>query len=367
MKLSNSGAGTVTSAGRLGTVTQTAPLSSGRLNGSITAVDGSGNGSFSINGVSIAYNVNNDSLSGVLDRITQSTAGVTATYDALNDKVILTNKSTGNMGIALNETGGGLLDALNLSTTVTSPGSLVAGTDAKFRVNDGDWISSTSNTFDSTVHGITGLSITANSTGTQTLSVQSDTSTMQTSIQDFITKFNSLQDLIEDKTKADVQGTTVNTGVLYNNREVQTWARQLHQMAFGQIPGVTGSITHLDDLGIDFDGTTGHLAIKNEAKLNTALANNPADVQSYFNGNGFGLVPSMYGMLTTLMTDDTSAADRVRKTSLDIDGQITTLQARLDAERESLTNSFIGMLDAQSAAQSQNQALTNAFFKNNSS
>lgn len=367
LKLSNSGTGVVTSAGKLGTASQTATLANARLSSAITAVDGTGAGSFSINGVSIGYNVNSDTLTSVMDRINQSTAGVVATYDALNDKFVLTNKSTGNVGITVDEGAGGLLDALNLTTTVAAPGSLTAGTDAKFRVNDGDWITSTSNTLDSAVHGITGLSITANSTGTQTLSVQSDSSTMQTAVQDFLDKFNALQDLIEDKTKSTVNGTTVDTGILYDNREVQTWARTLHQLAFNPPSGVSGSITHLDDLGIDFDGTTGHLAIKDVAKFNTALSNKPQDVQSYFSDNGHGLVPDMYGVLTTLMTNDGSAQESIRKSSRDIGDQITTLQARLDAERQSLTDSFIKMLDAQSAAQSQNQALTNAFFKNNSS
>src|SRR5690349_17288770 len=75
---------------------------------------------------------------------------------------------------------------------------------------------------------------------------------------------------------------TVSTSVLSSNREVQEWARDLQKMAFNVVSGVTGSITHLDDLGIDFDGTTGHLKIADSSKFNNALTNKPADVQSYF-------------------------------------------------------------------------------------
>ena len=57
----------------------------------ITAVNGSGDGSFKLNGVSIAYNVNTDTISSVLTRINDSSAGVTAAYDAVNDRFTLSN------------------------------------------------------------------------------------------------------------------------------------------------------------------------------------------------------------------------------------------------------------------------------------
>jgi flagellar hook-associated protein 2 len=74
----------------------------------------SGNGSFAVNGVSIAYNVNTDSLSTILSRINASSAGVTAAFDSLNDRVVFTNKTTGDLGLNLSEAAGGLVDALGL-------------------------------------------------------------------------------------------------------------------------------------------------------------------------------------------------------------------------------------------------------------
>jgi hypothetical protein len=51
-------------------------------------------GSISVNGVSIDIDVNTDSLNDVLDRITASEAGVTASYDSNSKRVSLTSKDT---------------------------------------------------------------------------------------------------------------------------------------------------------------------------------------------------------------------------------------------------------------------------------
>jgi flagellar hook-associated protein 2 len=359
MKLASNGAGSVSSSGKLGIVNNAATLASSGL-ASITNVDGSGNGSFSINGVALSYNINSDTLTSILGKINNSTAGVTATYDSVNDQVTLTNKATGNVALNVSEGAGGLLDALGLTVAGAQSNT---GTDAKFTVNDGATVfTSPSNTLDASSHGISGLTLTVNSKTTETLTVDSDTSSMQASIQNFLDKFNAVQDVIEAKTKITATGGTVSTSVLSDNREVQNWATQLQHLAFGAVTGVTGGITQLDNLGIDFDGTTGHLVIKDSGKLNTALASNPTDVQSFFLTPTTGMVSQMYTNLTNLLSSDLSQQSSLTTQNTSIDDQITTMQARLDAERESLTNSFIQMLDAQSSAQSQNATLTNAFF-----
>jgi flagellar hook-associated protein 2 len=363
MKLGNNGTGTVTSSGTLGVLKTTATIASAGLQTTPTAVDTSGNGSFLINNVEIDYNINTDSIGGIINKINQSTAGVTATYDAVNDRVTLVNKKTGDLGITLSEDAGGLLGALGLTG---GGASTTAGKNAIFTINDGDPITSATNTLDASVHGITGLSVTVNSQTTQTLDISSDTSSMQTSIQDVLDKFNAVQDLIEEKTKITTGSGSVTTSVLSGNHEVESWATSLQRLAFESVSGITGSVDHLDDLGIDFDGTTGHLVIKDSGKLNNALTNSPDDVQSFFLNGDTGFVAKMYDSLTNLKSADNTQQDSLSSANNDLTDQINTLQTRLDTERETLTNAFIAMLDAQSAAQSQNQALTNAFFKNSS-
>lgn len=371
LKLNNdggiSGTDSITSTGTLGTVEPAVTLANAHLAKSITAVDGSGNGTFYVNGVAISYNVNSDSLTSVLTKINSSTAGVNASYDSANDRVVFTNKNTGFTGLTVSDSSGGLLDAIGVTTSGSMSGTVQNGTNAKFSLNGGTtWMTSASNTLDSSSHGISGLSVTVNSTGTQTLTIASDTQSMTTAIQDYLDKFNALQDVINQDTNIAVSGGTVTTSVLSNNREVQDWATQLQNMAFGTVSGLTGTVTHLDDLGIDFDGTTGHLIVKDSSKLSNALETHPDDVQAYFMGNANSIVNVMYDTLTNMQTSDHNQQDDITSANTDLTNQITTMQTRLGQERTDLTNSFIQMLDAQSSAQSQQQSLTSQFFSNSS-
>lgn len=364
MKLVNNGGSAVTSSASLGTLKVAAPLVSAGLSTAITAVDGSGNGSFSLNGVAISYNINTDSIGGLINRINGAGAGVTASYDSANDRVVLANKTTGDTGITATEAAGGLLDALGLSTG--SGGALVRGTNAEFRVNGGALLLSRTNTLESSVHGITGLSVTVNSATTQTLQVESDAATMNTAIEGFIEKFNAVQDFIETNSKVTVTGTKVEAALLADNREIQSWASQLQRKAFDQVSGVTGSITRLERLGIDFDSASGKLAVKDSGKLATALGDFPEDVEDFFLRTTTGFVPKMYDYLATIISADRKQQSNLSDANTELDDQIETLQTRLAATREQLTTSFIRMLDAQSSAQSQNTYLTNTFFKNSS-
>jgi flagellar hook-associated protein 2 len=357
LKLANNGTDTVTSSGTLGRLKTTATIANSGL-----ATPVSGAGSFTINGTAISYNADTDTLGALISRINTSAAGVTASYDATNDRMSLTNNATGDSGMSITDTSG-LLAALGLTTGAGA--SFTRGKDATFTVNGGNTLTSASNTLSAASHGITGLDVTVNSLGSQTLSVASDTQTMGTYVGDFITKFNAVQDFITSKTKTEVTGTSVSTSVLTDNREVQSWSRKLQSMVFDKVSGLTGTVQRLNDLGIDFDSISGRLTIKNSDKLAAAVTEHPDDVKDFFFKGTTGMGSQLYSYITTLKASDSDQQTRITKSSSDLDQQISDLQTRLDNEREQLTNSFLAMLDAQSKSQNQNTYLTNAFFKSN--
>lgn len=359
-KLANNGTGTVSSSGKLGTVKTTAALASAGLSTSV-----SGSGSFSINGVSISYDTATDSLSSLASRITKSSAGVTATYDATNDRMLLTNNVTGDMGVSVTDDGNGILAALGL--TAASGGSLTRGQNALFSVNGGETLSSTSNTLSDSVHGIAGLSVTVNTEEEQTLTVGSDVSSMQTYINNFIEAFNALQSKIDASTKIDITGTKVTSSVLTGNREVEGWGSKLRDLAFSSISGLSGTIDQLDDLGIDFDGISNQLKITDSEKLATALTDVPDDVSEFFLTSGTGFVSKFYTSLTKITSDNRGQQSRLSEANDKLSEQLDRLEAQLAAEEERLTDSFIKMQSAQSLAQSQSTALDNAFNTSSSS
>lgn len=373
LQLFNNGTGTLASSNSIGTVNTKATLANSRLSQAITAVDGSGNGTFTLNGVSIAYNVNSDSLNDVITRINDSAAGVTAAYDTTSDRMILTNKTTGDVGFGLSEATGGLLSSLGVS--MNSSGATTArGKNAQFSVNGGSTISSTSNTFSSAITGITGLTVQATTEGTQTITIASNTAAMKTAIQTFIEKYNSVQSFIENQTSVSVKAGSVSTSILSNTREVENWAHSLRGKVFSAVSGLTGTINRLEDLGIDFSGTGNQLLIRDSAKLDNALANKSTDVAAFFNTASTGFAATMDNYLSTLLDSNgsgtngvvTSIVNNLTAQNVSIDTQIAQIQRRLDSERERMTTSFQAMQIAQSNAKSMIDVLKNAFLSSSS-
>ncbi len=355
LKLGNNGLASTSSSGQLGSVKSSATLASANLATAITAVDGAGAGTFSINGVAIAYNVNTDSLSGVIARINQSSAGVSASYDAVNDRLMLANKSTGDMGISVSETAGGLLGALGLSSGTT----FSRGQNAEFTLNDGATISSLSNTLDVSVHGVTGLSVTATSVATETVTVASDASAMRAKVEAFIETFNAVQQFIDTNTKvtADSKKGKVTAAALAANREIQDWSHSLRTMAFAAVGGLTGSVKRLDDLGLDFKAGTNELEIDDGAKLDKALAEATNDVDAFFTTAATGFGAKFDTFLEKISGQNDDQQERITKTNTSIDEQIAAIERRLVQQREIMESAFIQMELVQSKLKQQQSSL----------
>ena len=365
--LGNNGTGNVISPKPLGTVNVTKAINSANLRNAITAVDGSGNGSFSINGVTIAYNANTDTVAAVLARINSSTAGVTASYDSLSDRFKLTNNTTGDTGIAVSEAAGGLLNALGLGSSAT----LTRGKNAQFSVDGSATLTSASNTLNASVHGITGLSVTAKSVSAQTITIGGDTAAIRSKIEDFIAKYNAVQTLIAQQTQITTgSGGKVASAILASNHEVGDIATALRAQVFSAVPGLTGSIKRLESIGIDFNSGANTLTIKDGSKLDAALANNASDVSTLFAGGADGLATRLGSYLTQITgSSGTIALQETTLTnqSKSLDSQIATMQRRLDQQQALLQKSFIQMESAQSRIQTQLAALNSAFGLNSSS
>lgn len=363
MKLANNGSDEISSSATLGTLKLNATLGSSGLRGSITNVDAQGAGTFKINGVEIAFNATRDSLSTIMKRINASDAGVNAAYDSVNDRVVLTSNLAGDTGLSLSETGSGLLNALGL----TSGATVERGADTVFTINNGDPLTNAGTVLDEAAHGITGLNVNATSLGTQTITVEADTTGMRSKIDAFISAYNAVQTFIDDKTKITSSDGKVSAALLSNNREVQEWSRELREAAFGAASGVSGTLKRLDDLGIGFTGVSGQLAVRDESKLTTALRDRPTEVESLFQTGTTGFAAKFETILGRIITSNSAQQTRFTKTNSSIDRQISDLERRLTQKREMLTDTFIRMEEAQAKLNQQSSALTRAFSSSSSS
>ena len=370
--LYQNGSSTVATPTTIGTSSTTVPLASSGLKTPITAVDGSGNGSFAINGTTISYNINTDSIASVLGKINNSAAGVTASYDSAQDRYTLTNNSTGNVSMFPTETGTGFLTATGL---LGAGSSFKSGTNAVFTVNGGGVVTSMSNTLTAAVTGVAGLTLTVDAPGTQTIAVSSNIQDATTKINNMISKYNAIQSSIANYTKITVTGATgakgasVTGAILSGNMDVQSISSQLRSIMFGSGSSLTGSVKNLSNLGIDFASTDpASLTLKDTTALSNALLNNGADVGAFFSDTTSGLSTRLTSFLTKQTS--TTAALAVQTASMttendNLEQSIAALNKQLASERTLLTSSFIAMESASSKYQSQGAQLTSAF--NNSS
>jgi flagellar capping protein FliD len=130
----------------------------------------------------------------------------------------------------------------------------------------------------------------------------------------------------------------------------------LQSRIFATVPGLSGTVKQLSDLGLDFD-STGQMIIKDSAKLQNALANDTADVAAYFSQASTGMASSVNSYVGGLLLPSTGGiamlTNSLTSSNTDLDAQISTLQAQLSKEQTALTTAFQAMQAAQATAQSQ--------------
>lgn len=362
-RLHNNGTGTVSSATALGVVNPADSLGSANLATPILD-GGSGTGEFKINGVSITFQTT-DTVATVLKRINDSAAGVTASYDNVNDRFVLSNKSTGDVGIALEDVAGNFLAATGLSG-----GALSRGQNLIYTVDGGGELVSQSNTISAASSGIAGLSVTALAEGESTITVASDTQTIKTAITDFITEYNKVQSIIDSQTASttDSKG-KVTAGILASESDASEIATKLRRTVTGEVSGLSAVLNQLEDLGIVSNGTDNSIKLDDETKLDAALTDNVLAVKNFFADATNGVAAKFDSFLDATIGESGSLVakqDRLTKQSADIELQIADLERIVQADIERMTASFIAMETAQ-ATINQQLAYLNKQFSSSSS
>jgi flagellar hook-associated protein 2 len=368
-KLNANNATTLTSDAELGSVKLSGALSAANFT---TTITGGSTGAFKVNGVSIAFNSATDSVSGMLDRINSSTAGVVASYDSVNDRFSISNKNTGSVGVALEDVTGNFLQAAGLlnGTGGLVDGALALGKNLQYTVNNGGTLTSQSNTITAASSGLTGLSVTALAEATVanpsfTVTVGVDTDKIKNAITSFAAAYNATQAQLSSQTASttDAKG-KVTAGILADDPEATNLSSQLRYLATGTISGLTGSIARLESLGLASNGYDDALSTTGIAALDTALANNPASVKDFFSNSEDGFAVSFDSFLESTIGDEgnlTAHQATLTRQSLAIDPQISDLEKLVLAETDRLTASFVAMEQAQAKNNQMLQFLQQTF------
>ncbi|HEY0393493.1 MAG TPA: flagellar filament capping protein FliD [Candidatus Elarobacter sp.] len=341
---------TATSASQVGGINVGATLNTANNAGFATAVTA---GNFSVNGVVFKVDPTANNLSNLLQQINSSTAGVYATYDSANDKILLTAKADGPQGITLGSSGdtSNFLQAAGFLANPTQPGVLQAGAavnvgksaSVQYIDNAGTAHTVFANSNDVT-NAIPGVDLKLQqavdgvTVAPVTISVAQDSSGLQSSLAAFVSSYNAVIDEINTATKAPVVGTTTSAttgqtsgqqlttgGVLFNNQDILALKDRMVGMVSGFAPTGSTAYNSLSSVGLTLDssfsvdtasaasaqntssqssvstqtyaGTSGRLKDLDVSKLSAALAANANAVANLFTGK-----TSVIGQLGAYLT-----------------------------------------------------------------
>jgi len=339
----------------------------GALDGAgLSGLTSTATGVLTINGVDIAYDTTADSLGTIISRINASNAGVVASLDRSNDKILLARKETGAVAIDITDKLGTLGAALKLSPGNTNAQTI--GLTAQLTV-DGRSITSTSNTVANAIDGVTLNLLGKSPVGeTETLTVGVNQTAVQTALSSFITSFNSLADTLDGLTSATPGtsgGTAGSAGPLSGDPTVRSMLLSLRQTLFST--SGSGTLNSLGALGVNTGavgavvGTTNRLQL-DASKLTAAMTSDPNAVAN--------LLDKSTGPMAALLAqvqnyEDPSNSDSYLQASIKgITSDITDVKAREDYQ-QMLVDNYTTMIEAQYTAmettlsilQSQSQAV----------
>jgi len=325
----------------------------------------SDSGSFKINGTTITWDADTDTLDSVISAINHSDAGVTAFYDDSLDRVVFTSDTMGSDEIEWEDVEGTFLgDTLKL-TGVTQ----TTGQNALFTINStdsADEITKESNTF--TINGLIfnlkAITVANDSysdadTTTVTVNSEKDESTLKSKINDFLGAYNSTIDYI--KTKLAVDTSTYTRGALAGESVLRSLKTDIIGILLAQVSGIdSDKPSYLGDIGITLDDSL-HASISDASELSDWLDEDPDAVADLFNSTN-GVANQMVELLEPFsenygIIDDRK--DSISELMETIDDRIARLEERMERKEAYYRQQFSALQESLSVINYQQSVLSN--------
>lgn len=250
---------------------------------------------------------------------------------------VLSDANGGRLVIGSNTTG------VDTDITLSGDSDLAQGYDkgtpaqnAKYTI-DGIAMESTSNKITSAISGVSLELLAKDKDKPVTINVASNTDTLKTSVQSFVTAYNALMTSINTQTKVTATGdaSTTTAGALTGDASM----RQLVNNLRSELVNSSGSsaMSSLAQMGITTDQKTGLLSLDDKA-WDKAVVKGAADIAKLFTGDT-GLVTRMTKATESYVGTTGTLASRVTDLNTKLT-DLTTQQADLDRRMESLQTSL---------------------------
>jgi len=280
-----------------------------------------------------------ETLTEVVEKINNGNGPLTAsilTSGPSNVRFLFTSRASGEVGRIFAD---GSSVGINVNTSGTGRDAVVAvGSTPE---SGGTLVRSSNNTVQNAIEGLT-LTVKGVSTTPADVTVSSSNSTIERNLQLFVDQFNRVRDKIEKETAFDLASKS--TGQLFGNPEIirveQTLSRLITQRSFR-----SGRVQSLAQLGISL-GDKGKLTFDKD-KFSKALQSNPDDVKAFLTAEKTGLgarakvtLDSLVGERNSVLVNRSQSLQRTIELS---SNRITSLNVRLDRERERLLKQFFDL------------------------
>jgi flagellar hook-associated protein 2 len=270
---------------------------------------------------------------------------LTSTLTGTAHAFTITNSLTGGSGIAFADG-----NSNGVSGDSNADNAVVAS-DAAITVNNIP-ISSSSNTFDDVIPGVTLVTYKKDPASTVRVGVATDSSSIVANVKAFVSAYNKIVSFINDQRASAVNGDASSIGREPLLRQFKNSLRTVLLAAHG-----AGTLTKLPEVGIEFT-TDGTLSL-DSSRLDAAVSTDPAGVQALFADAG-GVFPDVgklldgyssgTGLISTMKT-------RLAQQVASMDSQIAAMQTRLALQRQSLQQEFAAADAAMAQLRSQSDSL----------
>ena len=334
------------------------------------AQDGSKSAAFTVNGKTVTIDdVTTKKVSDLIDAISGSGAGVTATLAPDGQLTVASNDNTAKVtfGVSSSATdaasanGRSLLNGLNFVSgkelTADTHGASTAGTSATATIDGKKY---TSDTGKVTVGGVT---YTLNAMGATTVSVSQDTDTLVKNVQSFVDDYNKMIDALNTKyyekqysdygvlTKSQESAMTADqitkwnekakSGLLYHDQTLGKIISSMRQALYTPVDSVTSNYNTMMSIGITSSTDQGHIRLDTD-KLKKALADDPDCVRQLFASSGDVTTTDADG--TTKTTTDYNKEGVLNRISDALHTNLKTMKSYAGSSMETADGSTLGTL-----------------------
>ena len=297
-------------------------------------------------GVFEAEDQDKTALEALAEKINDFGGGFTAStfYDGTGYRLSITSENTGvdhELLVDSSQAGFSTQDVTKPKDAVLQYGNTSTG---------GIVVTSDDNSFDNVVQGLS-ITVTQASSEAVTVEVDTDTSKLVSSVQNFVDSFNSLREAMDALTAYDEE--TESTGILFGRSEVLRIETDLSRVLTGVFKS-SSKFKTLEGIGISFT-EDGELELDSSV-LSEALEENPSELQQFLTQDGIGVIDSIQSAVNRLAGEDTSLLslryDALAATIEVNNTKIERMDVLLNLQEERIYNEFYALEEVVASLQS---------------